>query len=138
MAAVRDVMTTQPLTMDAAETLGAAARQMRDADVGDAIVTEDGQVRGIVTDRDIVVRAVADDLDPRQASLAEVLTRDLVTVRPDDDVARAAEVMRSYAVRRLPVLDGGRLVGVVSLGDLAVVRNEGAALAGISADDPNN
>lgn len=138
MTTVRDVMTSEPLTLDAADTLVAAARQMRDADVGDVIVTEGGAVRGIVTDRDITVRAVAEELDPSAATLAQIVTSDLVTVGPDDDVQVAADLMRTYAVRRLPVVDDGQLVGVVSLGDLAVDRDPDSVLADISADEPNN
>ena len=138
MPTVRDVMTPEPLTLDAGETLVAAARQMRDADVGDVLVTQDGTVRGIVTDRDIIVRAVAEELDPASTPLARIITQDLVTVGPDDDLTAAADLMRSYAVRRLPVVADGELVGVVSLGDLAVDREPDSVLADISADEPNN
>jgi CBS domain-containing protein len=82
--------------------------------------------------------AVAEDLDPRRAVLAEVVTHDLVAVSKDDDLDTAVELMRTHAVRRLPVLDGERLVGVVSLGDLAVEREKDSALAQISAEEPNN
>jgi CBS domain-containing protein len=138
MPTVRDVMTAEPLTLDVGETLVAAARQMRDADIGDVIVTEGGAVRGIVTDRDIAVRGVAEELDPTTTTLAQVVTRDLVTVGPDDDLSVAADLMRSYAVRRLPVVEDGQLVGVVSLGDVAVDREPDSVLADISADEPNN
>lgn len=135
---VHEVMTGDPITMRPDETLTAAAKQMRDADVGLVIVVDGGQVRGVVTDRDITVRAVAEDLDPRRAVLAEVVTHDLVAVSKDDDLDTAVELMRTHAVRRLPVLDGERLVGVVSLGDLAVEREKDSALAPISAEEPNN
>lgn len=138
MTTVRDVMTAEPLTLDIGDTLVAAARQMRDADVGDVIVTEGGSVKGIVTDRDITVRGVAEELDPTSATLGGIVTRDLVTVGPDDDVSAAVDLMRTYSVRRLPVVDGGELVGVVSLGDLAVDGDPDSALADISADEPNN
>jgi CBS domain-containing protein len=135
---VHEVMTRNPITMRPDETLVAAARQMRDADVGAVIVVDGGQVRGVVTDRDVTVRAVAEDLDPRRVHLAEVVTHDLVAVSADDDVDTAVELMRTHAVRRLPVLEGERLVGVVSLGDLAIERDSGSALAEISAEEPNN
>jgi CBS domain-containing protein len=138
MTTVRDVMTSEPLTMDASETLTAAARQMRDASVGDVIVTEAGELRGLVTDRDITVRGVAEELDPGRTSIGQILTRDLVTVAADADVETAVELVRVHAVRRLPVLDGGRLVGAVSLGDLAVDRDSKSVLADISAEEPNN
>lgn len=138
MTTVRDVMTPEPLTLDAGDTLVAAAQQMRDADVGDVIVTQGGEVRGIVTDRDVTVRGVAEGLDPSTTTLTQVVTRDLVTVGPDDDVSAAVDLMRTYSVRRLPVVSDGQLVGVVSLGDLAVDGDPDSALADISADEPNN
>jgi CBS domain-containing protein len=138
MPTVRDVMTAEPLTLDVGETLVAAARQMRDADIGDVIVTEGGAVRGIVTDRDIAVRGVAEEFDPATTTLSQVITQDLVTVGPDDDLSTAADLMRSYAVRRLPVVEDGQLVGVVSLGDVALDRDPDSVLADISADEPNN
>jgi CBS domain-containing protein len=135
---IREVMTSDPLTMSADETLNSAARQMRDADIGNVLVASGDQVRGIVTDRDIVVRGLAEDLDPRTSTLGDICTSDLVTVSPDDDVETAVGLMRSHAVRRLPVLDGGKAVGVVALGDLAVERDSRSALAEISAEEPNN
>lgn len=138
MAAVRDVMTSEPLTLDSGENLVAAARQMRDADIGDVIVTEGATLRGIVTDRDVTVRAVAEELDPATTTLARIVTRDVVTVGPDDDVSVAADLMRTYAVRRLPVVADDQLVGVVSLGDLVVDGEPDSVLAEISADEPNN
>jgi CBS domain-containing protein len=135
---VRELMTRAPLMVDVNDTLTQAARQMRDADVGVLIVTHTGDVRGVVTDRDITVRAVADELDPRTTRLAEIITHDLVAVSPEDDVATAVELMRTHAVRRLPVLDGEKVVGIVSLGDLAVERDSDSVLAQISADEPNN
>jgi CBS domain-containing protein len=135
---VRDVMTTDPLSLSLDEPLTSAARQMRDADVGAVLVTEGDSVRGLVTDRDIVVRAVADEMDPRTTTLGSICTHDLVSVGLDDSVDRAVQLMREYAVRRLPVLDGGRPVGIVALGDLAVERDSDSALAEISTADPNN
>ena len=135
---VSDLMTPDPLTVGQEVTLTDAARQMRDADVGVLIVTHGPEVRGVLTDRDIVVRAVADDLDPATTRIAEIVTHDLVAVSPGDDIDTVAEMMRTHSVRRLPVLDGERLVGVVSLGDLAAQRDSGSVLADISTDEPNN
>jgi CBS domain-containing protein len=135
---VRDLMTPDPLTVGQEVTLTDAARQMRDADVGVLIVTHGPEVRGVLTDRDIVVRAVADHLDPATTRIAEIVTHDLVAVSPGDDIDTVAEMMRTHSVRRLPVLDGERLVGVVSLGDLAAERDSGSVLADISTDEPNN
>jgi CBS domain-containing protein len=135
---VREVMTEDVLTVRQEESLAEAARLMRDADVGAVVVVDATAVRGMLTDRDIVVRAVAADLDPAVTSVGEAVTHDLVAVSPDDDIETAAELMRTHVVRRLPVLDGERLVGVVALGDLAVERDRDSVLGGISAEEPNN
>lgn len=131
-------MTTRLVTMDGAETLTAAARRMRDADIGDVIVKKGEKVTGIITDRDIAVRAVAEGIDPDDITLDQMQTYDLISVNPHDDAVAAADLMRTYAVRRLPVMEDGRLIGLVSLGDLAVEREPDSVLADISADDPNN
>ncbi|SCF40920.1 CBS domain-containing protein [Micromonospora matsumotoense] len=131
-------MTTRLVTMDGNDTLAAAAQEMRDSAIGDVVVTNGDDVVGIVTDRDITVRGVAADLDPNRARLHEITSRDVITVSQHDDAVAAADLMRTYAVRRLPVIDDGRLVGLVSMGDLAVEREPQSVLADISADDPNN
>jgi CBS domain-containing protein len=138
MTTVGEFMTTRLVTMDGTDTLTEAARRMRDADIGDVIVTDGDGMTGIVTDRDIAVRAVAENADPDAATLDEIQTRDVITVNPHDDAVAAADLMRTYAIRRLPVIEDGRLVGVLSLGDLAVEREPDSVLADISADDPNN
>jgi CBS domain-containing protein len=135
---VRHVMTSDPVTVQVTEPLAAAAKQMRDADVGAVIAVEGSAVRGLLTDRDITVRGIAEDLDPRTTRIGDLVTHDLVAVSPDDDVETAVELMRTHAVRRLPVMDGEQVVGVVSLGDLAVAQDRRSALADISAEDPNN
>jgi CBS domain-containing protein len=135
---VRDVMTASPITVRVDEPLVAAAKQMRDAGVGAVIAVDGSAVRGVITDRDIIVRGIAEDLDPRTTHLGDLVTHDLVAVSVDDDVETAVELMRTHAVRRLPVMDGEQLVGVVTLGDLAVARDSDSALADISAEEPNN
>jgi CBS domain-containing protein len=138
MTTVGEFMTTRLVTMDGTDTLTEAARRMREADIGDVIVTDGDGMTGIVTDRDIAVRAVAENADPDAATLDQIQTRDVITVNPHDDAVAAADLMRTYAIRRLPVIEDGRLVGVLSLGDLAVEREPDSVLADISADDPNN
>jgi CBS domain-containing protein len=113
-----------------------AARLMRDENVGDVLLTEEGRLRGVLTDRDIVVRVVAEQR-PNDLAAAQVCSDTTVTCSPSDDLERAATLMRKHALRRLPVVDDGRLVGVVSLGDLAIERDERSALADISAARPN-
>ncbi|MFF0155184.1 CBS domain-containing protein [Micromonospora sp. NPDC005203] len=138
MTTVGEFMTTRLVTMDGNETLIAAAQEMRDSAIGDVVVTDGDNVVGIVTDRDITVRGVAENMDPGSTQLSQITTRDVITVSQYDDVVAAADLMRTYAVRRLPVIDDGRLVGLISMGDLAVEREPQSVLADISADDPNN
>lgn len=136
--AIREVMTPQPVALSATAPVIEAARQMRQLDIGDVIVEERGNLCGVVTDRDIVVRVLAEDRDPNATKLGDVCSRNLVTVRPDDTVDRAVQMMREHALRRLPVSEGGRLVGIVSIGDLAIEHDERSALADISSAAPNN
>ncbi|MFY1672862.1 CBS domain-containing protein [Plantactinospora sp. WMMB334] len=138
MTTVGEFMTTRLVTMDGGDTLTAAAQEMRDSAIGDVIVTNGDDVIGIVTDRDITVRGVAEELDPSSATLNQILTQDVITVTQYDDAVAAADLMRTYGVRRLPVVEDGRLIGLVSLGDLAVEREPQSVLADISADEPNN
>ncbi|MGV9767652.1 MULTISPECIES: CBS domain-containing protein [Micromonospora] len=138
MTTVGEFMTTRLVTMDGNDTLIAAAQEMRDSAIGDVVVTDGDNVVGIVTDRDITVRGVAENMDPTATRLNQITSKDVVTVNPNDDAVAAADLMRTYAVRRLPVVDDGRLVGLISMGDLAVEREPQSVLADISADDPNN
>lgn len=131
-------MTTRLVTMDGNDTLIAAAQEMRDCAIGDVVVTDGENVVGIVTDRDIAVRAVAENMNAASTRLNEITTRDVITVSQYDDAVAAADLMRTYAVRRLPVVEDGQLIGLVSMGDLAVEREPQSVLADISADDPNN
>ena len=137
MTTVGEFMTTRLVTMDGDDSLTDAAREMRANAIGDVIVMNGNEVAGIVTDRDIVVRAVAEQADPDSVTLNQILSPDLVTVSPHDDAVAAGDLMRTYAVRRLPVIDDGQLVGVISLGDLAVERDPNSVLATISAKEPN-
>lgn len=134
---VKEVMTERPITLDRDTSLAEAARLMRDQGIGDVIVVEGEDAEGIVTDRDIVIRGVAEGADPNTTRLGQVISAELVSVAPDDPVERAIELMREKAVRRLPVLEGGKPVGVVSLGDLAIRRDVDSVLADIS-DEPDD
>jgi len=135
---IRDVMTTRPVTLPATSLVVDAARAMRDADIGDVIVVEDNRICGIVTDRDITVRGVAEGRDIARLKLADICSRVLTTVSPQDSVDDAVRLMRENAVRRLPVVEGGKPVGVVSLGDLAVTQDPHSALGNISAAPANH
>jgi CBS domain-containing protein len=135
---VADVMTPNPLSIDGRLPVTEAAQTMRDHDVGAVIVTFDGRLKGILTDRDIIVRLVADGLDPAETPAAEATSEHVHMVNVTDPARYAAQLMRSAAVRRLPVVDGeGRIVGIVSLGDLALALDRGSALAEISSTAPN-
>jgi signal-transduction protein with cAMP-binding, CBS, and nucleotidyltransferase domain len=134
---VREVMTPSPMSLRSSEPLTEAARIMRDHGVGSVLVIDDGELQGLVTDRDIVVRAVADDQDPASTPISEVCSSDLIIVGPDDDADMAVIRMRERAVRRIPVVDDGIAIGIVSIGDMAIQRDEKSALADISAQRPN-
>ena len=134
---IRDVMTPEPITVTPTMTIEQAARRMRDAGIGNVVVLNNGQITGILTDRDIVVRAVAEGW-PVETPVGEVASLELTTIGPDDSIDEAVTLMRERSVRRLPVVERGRPVGIVSLGDLALERNPESALGEISAAPPND
>jgi CBS domain-containing protein len=115
---VRDVMTPNPRTVGPNDTLQRAAQIMRDEDTGVIPIVDKGRLTGIVTDRDIVIRCIADGTFSAKASAAQ--SEDVITVTPDTSTADAADLMAEHQIRRLPVVEGDRLVGIISLGDLAV------------------
>jgi CBS domain-containing protein len=134
---IREVMTADPRTVDANATVADAAREMRDGDVGAVIVTENGAVAGIVTDRDIAIRAVSEGRDPATTRVAEIASMNVVTLTVDQSVEDAIRIMRERDVRRVPVVQDGRPAGIVSLGDLAIERDEDSALADIASEPAN-
>lgn len=139
MQTVQDVMTTNVVYLPSETTLAEAARTMREQDIGDVVVADGPALTGLVTDRDIVVRAVAERFDPASTTIGEIVSRDLITVRPDDSVQAAALLMRDNAVRRVLVCDDEKgLVGIVSIGDLAEQIDPESVLGGISKATPNN
>lgn len=134
---VRDVMTPSPIGVSVDAPVSEVARMMREEDIDAVLVVEGQQLHGLVTDRDVVVRIVAEASDLRTATAKAACSPTLLTVAPDDDVDRAVALMRQSGVRRLPVVDSGRPVGVVDLGDVAVARGA-AALGDISVPaDPD-
>jgi CBS domain-containing protein len=136
--AISDVMARQPITVPKTATLAEAARLMREADIGDVLVMDGDRLCGVITDRDIVIRAVALDHDMSETTVDEIASHNLVSISPRDPLADAEHLIREHAVRRLPVVDGGQLVGVVSLGDLALERDDESVLADVSAAEPNH
>jgi CBS domain-containing protein len=134
---IRELMTSNPVTMPGTASVHEAAHAMRDQDIGDVIVIENNQVCGIITDRDIAVRVVAEAKDPTTTALADICSHSLLTVKPTDSVEHAVRLMRTHTVRRLPVVEEGKAVGIVSLGDLAVERDPDSVLGEISAAPPD-
>ncbi|QEV21267.1 CBS domain-containing protein [Streptomyces alboniger] len=135
---VRDVMTPGVVAVRPDASLVEAAQLMRAQDIGDVLVAADGRVIGVLTDRDIALRAVADGADPLTVSAEAVCTPNPVVVAPGDAVSDAVGLMRDHAVRRLPVVEDGHPVGMVSLGDLALSQDPSSALADISRADPDS
>ncbi|MDP4511254.1 CBS domain-containing protein [Nonomuraea turcica] len=133
---VADVMTSHPATIEGDQPVSVAAALMRENDAGAVIVNDNGRMAGIVTDRDIAVRVVADEKGP-QTPVREACSPAVEAVGPDTSIDQAVQLMRSHAVRRLPVVEDGRAVGIVSLGDLALERDPNSALADISAAEGN-
>jgi CBS domain-containing protein len=121
---VRDVMSAPPVCMAATESVSAAAKAMKDRGTGTVLVVAGGRLDGLVTDRDITIRVLAENRDPLTTSLGDICTTDLAVLSPDDDVQKAIRLVRERAVRRLPVIADGVPVGVVSIGDLALDEGE--------------
>jgi CBS domain-containing protein len=116
---IREVMTSTPETVEAGSPVSEAAKLMKKAHAGMIPVVEGGELRGAITDRDIVLRVVAEDRDPRSTTAGEVASGELVTVGPDQDLDEALKLMAHHQVRRLPVVEDGRLVGILAQADVA-------------------
>ena len=134
---IRELMTSDPVVLDASATVYDAGRAMKARDIGDVLVRRDGKLWGIVTDRDLVVRALAQDRDnATRIQLGDIATTDIAAVSPDTPIDEAIRLMREKKVRRLPVVEGTRPLGILSIGDRAVARDRESALAEISAAPP--
>ena len=121
---IRDAMTEDPRSIGASASVVEAARLMREEHIGSLPVTDDEQLVGMVTDRDITTRVVAESADPKTTSVGDVYSRDLISVEPDKDLDDALRLMARHQVRRLPVVEKGRLVGIVAQADIALRENE--------------
>ena len=121
---VRDTMTGSPRSIDASTSVVEAARLMREGHIGSLPITADEQLVGMITDRDIAMRVVAEAADQTKTSVGDVSSRDLVIVEPDEDLDEALQLMARHQVRRLPVVENGRLVGIVAQADIALSENE--------------
>ena len=134
---MRDIMSPAPVCMAATETVSAAAQAMKQHGIGTVLVVTDGRLSGLVTDRDITVRVLAENRDPLATRVGEICSSELAVLGPDDDVEQASRLVRERAVRRIPVLQDGAPVGVVSIGDLALEKDAASALSSVSAAPPN-
>jgi CBS domain-containing protein len=121
---VRDAMTEDPRSIAASASVVEAARLMRDGHIGSLPITDNEQLVGMITDRDIATRVVAEAADPQTTSVEDVYSRDLISVGPDEDLEEALQLMARHQVRRLPVVENGRLVGIVAQADIALSENE--------------
>jgi CBS domain-containing protein len=117
---IRDVMTKEIRSAGPSDTIRDVARLMRDLNVGTIPVCDNDKLLGLITDRDIVVRCVAEDMDPDECTVTDHMSADIVTARPDMSTDEAMRLMSEHQIRRLPVMEGEKMIGIVSLGDLAV------------------
>jgi CBS domain-containing protein len=121
---VRDSMTADPRSIGASASVVEAARIMREEHIGSLPVTDDEKLVGMITDRDITTRVVAEAADPNRMSVGDVYSRDLISVESDKDLDEALQLMARHQVRRLPVVENGGLVGIVAQADIALTETE--------------
>jgi CBS domain-containing protein len=134
---MRDIMSPVPVSMAATQPVSAAARAMKEHGIGTVLIMADGRLSGLVTDRDIAVRVLAEDRDPMTTRVGDICSTELAVLGPDDDVDQATRLVRDRAVRRVPVVEDGIPVGIVSIGDLALEKDNQSALSEVSAAPPN-
>jgi len=135
---VREVMTKDPVSMSSDASVMDAAKAMSDMRIGAVVVMEKDKPCGIVTDRDITVRAVATGSDPAKTKLADICSHDIAAVRPDQTVDDAVQMMKSHDVKRVLVMDDSKIEGIVSLGDLSRLGKDQDVQEDISRAEPNN
>jgi CBS domain-containing protein len=121
---VRDAMTENPRSIGSSASVVEAARLMREGHIGSLPILDDDQLVGMITDRDITTRVVAEAADPQTTSVGDVYSRDLISVEPDKELEEALQLMARHQVRRLPVVENGRLVGIVAQADIALSETE--------------
>ena len=121
---VRDAMTADPRSIGASASVVEAARLMREQHIGSLPVTQDDRLVGMITDRDITTRVVAESAVPETTSVGDVYSRDLISVEPNSDLDEALRLMARHQVRRLPVVENDRLVGMVAQADIALKESE--------------
>jgi len=124
-----EIMTTELITCSPDETLAQVARKLEEGNVGSCPVVEGDRLVGLITDRDIATRAVAKGRDPNSTKVEEIMTRNLITGHPHMSIEEACNLLSEHQIRRLPVVEGERLVGFVALADLAVDLEEEEMIA---------
>lgn len=135
---IREVMTAAPGAVRTTDTLQEAARLMKTKDIGDVLVEDEkGMLAGIITDRDVAIRATAEGADPKTTTVKGFFTHDVTALAPTDTVQEAVRLMRARDVRRLPVVEGGKAIGIVSLGDISMETAPRSLLADISTASPD-
>lgn len=135
---IREIMTEHPLSLPETASVAEAAKAMRDSGIGAVLVTNgSAELMGLVTDRDIVVRALASGRDPSQTRIGEIASEAACCLSPEDSIEDAVEMMGDHRVRRIPIVENGHAIGIVSLGDLAEVRAPETVLGQISAAPPS-
>ena len=135
---IREVMTKDPITIEESATVVEAAKAMKNADIGPTLITSGGRLQGIITDRDIAVRVVAEGQDPNTVKAIDIASTDLVTVSPDAEAGDAVRLMKEKNIRRVAVVENDQPVGIVSIGDLAIALDPNSVLADISSEPANN
>ncbi len=135
---IREIMPKgPPVYVKPSEPLSSAAKKMKNNGIGGVLVMDGDKLCGIVTDRDIVVRAIAEGKNPDTTKVGDVCSPNLTTLSPEDKVEDAIQLMRAKAIRRIPIVKDGKAVGVLSIGDLALERDPNSALADISSASAN-
>ena len=127
---VRDTMTEDPRSIGASASVVEAAGLMREEHIGSLPITDDDTLVGMLTDRDITTRVVAEGADPKTTSVGDIYSRDLISVEPDKDLEEAVQLMSRHQVRRLPVVENGKLVGIVAQADIALTLKENETKTG--------
>jgi CBS domain-containing protein len=123
---IKDIMTKDIVCVDAKSTASDAAKKMKDQDVGTVLVIDENQLKGLVTDRAITTRTIAEEKDPRNVPITDIMTKDIIGCSEDDDVFEALQTMGKNKIRRLPVVNSeSQLVGIVSLSDIAPQMKNG-------------
>src|ERR1044072_1002747 len=135
---IREVMTQNPECVSGDTPVADAAKLMRDKDFGGVLCLDGDEARGFLTGRDLALRVVGEGKAPTSTTVSDVATTDLHTLSPDDSVDDAIALVRKHNVRRVPVIEGAKPVGIVSIGDLALERDKDSALADMSAEPSNN